>query len=423
MSVRLASWILAASAAGACVGQDEDLQRQIQRALADARPALSEHLDDARRSGTRPGELALLCLAGLHDGMDPDRAPLQRALARLGKAKPSQTYDLALRLLVLEACSTFPDRERLARRDLSSLLAHRSPQGAFQYYERPSTWDLSNTQYGALGLRAAAAMGLTVRKEVWTKLARTVAAQQAPDGGFCYAPRQSTWEPYPSMTAAGIAVLAVCRQALGGSRRLSAELDAQLDRGWAWLANHADAIGAEAVRWSYYFHYGLERAAILCDVVRVGGKTDWYAKGAEMLVERQLPGGGWQSRHDGHPGHHISKGRGDSVPTAFAVLFLRRKFQKYAGPITTRIVRLVNIGVRSKPAEVDECARQLANKGKAAMPEVVRAMRSDVAPQRQVAAKVLDAVVGGRFGFDPDADRDDNRRAVRKAELWYLKNR
>ena len=83
---------------------------------------------------------------------------MKRALARLGKAKPKQTYDIALRLLVLEACPVFPDREKLAKKDLSSLLANRSTQGAFQYYERPSTWDLSNTQYGALGLRAAAAM-------------------------------------------------------------------------------------------------------------------------------------------------------------------------------------------------------------------------------------------------------------------------
>ena len=41
----------------------------------------------------------------------------------------------------------------------------------------------------------------------------------------------------------------------------------------------------------------------------------------------------------------------------------------------------------------------------------------------KVAAKVLDAVVGERFGFDPDADRDGTRSAVKKAELWYLKNR
>ena len=111
------------------------------------------------------------------------------------------------------------------------------------------------------------------------------------------------------------------------------------------------------------------------------------------------------------------------MPTAFAVLFLRRRFEKRAGPITARVIRLVNIGERSKRADVDECARQLVARGKDAMAEVIRAMRSDVAPRRQVAAQALPAIAGDSFGFDPSLDRDGNRRAVRRAELWCLKNR
>ena len=414
---------LLALAAAPCAAQDAALKRLIQRTLEDARPALVDHLKAATRRDQRPGELALLCLAGLHDGLRTDEGPLQRALARLGRAKPKQTYDLALRLLVLQECTTFPGRQKLAKADFKKLLKHRCDEGAFQYHERPGGWDLSNTQYGALGLRAASAMGLPVRREVWTKLAREVSRSQAPDGGFCYTPRVSSWDPYPSMTVAGVAVLAICRQALGDTGKHVKELDRRIEQAWAWLDQHKDAIGSPQERWSHYFHYGLERAAILCDVTKVGGRTDWYAKGAEMFVEEQLSGGGWSSSSDGHPGHHLSNRRGDSVPTAFAILFLRRKFQKDIGPITQRIVRLVNIGPRSEAADVEECARQLAKKGKAAMPEVVRAMRSEVGPQRRVAAKVLDAVVGERFGFDPDGDRDGNRSAVRKAELWFLKNR
>ena len=414
---------LLALAAAPCAAQDAALERHIQRTLERARPALVDHLEAAMRRDQRAGELALLCLAGLHDGLPADGPPLKRALARLGKAKPKQTYDLALRLLVLQACPTFPGREKLAKADLKKLLKHRCDEGAFQYHERPGGWDLSNTQYGALGLRAARAMGLQVRREVWTKLAREVSRSQAPDGGFCYTPRVSGWDPYASMTVAGVAVLAICRQALGGAGKHVQELDRRIEEAWGWLDRHRHTIGSPQERWSYYFHYGLERAAILCDVTKVGGRTDWYAKGAEMFVEQQLSKGGWSSLTDGHPGQHLSNRRGDSVPTAFAVLFLRRKFQKDIGPVTQRIVRLVNIGPRSQAADVEECARQLAKQGKAAMPEVVRAMRSEVGPQRQVAAKVLDAVAGERFGFDPDADRDGNRGAVRKAELWYLKNR
>ena len=86
----------------------------------------------------------------------------------------------------------------------------------------------------------------------------------------------------------------------------------------------------------------------------VGGKTDWHAKGARMLIEDQRSGGGWSSSQDVFPGSHLSNGRGDSVPTAFAVLFLRRRFQKNAGPITGSVVRLANIGPRSGPAAVED---------------------------------------------------------------------
>ena len=86
-------------------------------------------------------------------------------------------------------------------------------------------------------------------------------------------------------------------------------------------------------------------------------------------------------------------------------------------------MRLVNIGPKSGQADVDECARQLAAQGIEAMRVVTRAMRSDVLPQRRVAAQALQAIAGEQFGFDPDKGRDDNRAAVRRAELWYLKNR
>lgn len=409
--------------AAPCSGQQTSLQEDILRALAHARPALTAHLKASVRQATRPGELALLCLAGLHDELSVSDPALGAALARLAKAKPSETYDLALRLTVLEAWPEFPGRMKLAKQDLRKLLRHRSPEGAFQYRERPSTWDLSNTQYGALGLRAAVGMGLKVPREVWTKLARTIGSNQARSGGFDYSRVRTGTAGYPSMTVAGIAVLAICRQALGDGDARGRKLDAQVARAWSWLAQKRAAIGSNKQRWPLYFHYGLERAAILCDVALVGDEVDWYAQGARMLIDAQRAGGGWSSSQDAYPGSHLSDGRGDSVPTAFAVLFLRRKFKKVAGPLTARVVRLVNIGPRSKQSDVEACAEQLVAQGKAAMPSVVKAMLSDVAPRRRVAAIALPLITGSSFGFDADGDRSANRAAVRRAELWFLKNR
>lgn len=409
--------------AAPCSGQQTSLQDDVLRALANARPALTDHLEASVRRATRPGELALLCLAGLHDGLPMTDPALGAALARLAKAEPSETYDLALRLTVMETCPEFPDRLELAQQDLSKLLRHRSPKGAFQYRERPSTWDLSNTQYGALGLRAAVGMGLKVPRDVWVKLARTIGSNQARSGGFDYSRLRSGTASYPSMTVAGIAVLAICRQAVGVDSVRGKKLGAQVDRAWKSLAQKRGEIGSTKQRWPFYFHYGLERAAILCDVTLVGDEVDWYAQGARMLINEQRAGGGWSSSQDAYPGSHLSDGRGDSVPTAFAVLFLRRKFRKVAGPITARVVRLVNIGPHSKQADVEACAEGLVARGKAAMPDVVKAMCSDVLTQRRVASIALPAIAGSNFGFDADRDRAANRAAVRRAELWFLKNR
>ncbi len=405
-------------AAAAPLSAQGDLDADVRHALDAARPALMAHLRAVTDDG-RPGELALLLLAAVHDGVDPADKVFDKAVKRLQKANPGQTYDLALRLLVLEALPSFPEREKIAAADTKELLKHRDRRGGFGYERNSGSWDLSNTQYGALGLRAGKALGADVDRSVWSKLAAEIGEQQNSYGGFGYAGKVEGLDAYASMTAAGIAVLAICRQNLGGQQQ---ELDQRIARSWKWFDRNADTIGAETERWSFYFHYGLERAAILSDVTTVGG-DDWYRKGAYMFVHLQLPGGGWTSTADGYQGTHLDRGCGDGVPTAFAILFLRRKFQKDVVPITAHVVRLVNIGPRSPDKDVEACAQQLLQRGKEAMPDVLQALRSDVEPQRRAAAKALAAIAGESFGYDPAQDATGNRDAVRAAELWYLRHR
>lgn len=403
--------------------QSSELRQRIGEALEQARPALLAHLAAARGSDMRCGALALLVLAALHDGVPASEPTLARAIARLRHAEPNQTYDVALRLTVLAACPTFPDRDVLARKDTDRLLEHCGDHGGFQYYRKPSTWDLSNTQYAALGLRAAVALGQDVPRAVWQRMADTIGANQGDHGGFQYSRVHTTCRADASMTIAGIAVLAICRQQLDGGPALRARIGKQIERAWDWLAAHDEAIGSRSVRWSYYLHYGLERAAILTDVEKIGGRIDWYARGAEMFVDAQLGGGGWRSSVDGLPGQHLSRERGDLVPTAFAVLFLRRRFQKQAGPITPRVLHIVNVGPASSDGDIAACAKQLAARGIAAMPEVVQGLHSDVVQRRRAAAQALDGICGQRFGFDPERARAANRRAVRAVELWFLQRR
>ena len=396
------------------------LAAAVTQALDDARPALLAHLQETAARPGRAGELALVLLAATHDGVDAKDRRFAVAVERLAAAQPDGTYDLALRLMVMEAYPDFPDRARLAAADAKALLACRDRNGAFGYNPRPGRWDLSNTQYGALGLRAAAAIGVPIERAVWSRLASAIGDEQDNYGGWDY--EQGDGVAYASMTAAGIAVMAICQQHLAGDGEAPKWIEQKIARGWQWLARNEAAIGNPQIRSSYYFHYGLERAAILCDVQKVGD-VDWYAVGAKMLCDEQASGGGWTSGVDHGGGSHLTKGRGDMVPTAFAVLFLRRRFQKIAGPITPRVVVLANLGPSSRPEDVDACAKGLIARGKAALPEVLYALRSEVRTQRQAAAEALRALAGRDFGYDPAQDPLHSRDQIHAAELWHLRNR
>lgn len=412
--------VAAPAAAGAAAQDPAKLAERVAQALDDARPALLAHLQETTNRRNCAGELALILLAATHDGVDPKDKRFVAAVEELAAAQALGTYDLALRLMVMEALPDFPDRKKLAAADARALLLCRDAPGAFGYNARPGRWDLSNTQYGALGLRAAAALGIAIERGVWSKLADVIGDEQDSYGGWDY--DQGGGAAYASMTAAGIAVMAICQQQLAAGGEAPKWIDQKLARGWQWFARNAKVIGSSNERSSFYFHYGLERAAILCDVQKVG-ELDWYAAGATMLCESQDDGGGWRSISDLGSGITLTKGRGDMVPTAFAILFLRRKFQKVAGPITPRVVVFANLGPQSKPEDVEACAKGLIARGKSALPEVLHALRSEVGTQRQAAALALRALAGQDFGFDPARDPLQSRDAIHAAELWYLRNR
>lgn len=403
--------------AALAVAQDAT-DAEIAAALQRARPALLAAVAAMTTDGS-VGQLGLVCLAALHDGVAADDAVLAAALQRLADLPAYQTYDLALRLLVAEACPTFPGRVARAKADAAQLLRHRT-SGAFQYMPGSGQWDLSNTQYAALGLRAAASLGVELPRSVWIELADEVSGSQRGDGGFAYTKHGT--EATPSMTVAGIAVLAICRQATATSGRKLPEIDRRLQRAWKWMERHVRAIGELAQAYSFYFHYGLERAAILEDVTEVAA-TDWYHRGARMFVDAQRSDGGWSTPH----GMVMVRGKpteSSPVDTAFAVLFLRRKFQKIAGPITPeRTIVLAALSQQSTVSDVDNCVAGLVRRGKAALPDVLLALRGEVVPRRRAAVAALRRIAGEDFGIDAEQDAAHNAAALRRAELWHLKNR
>jgi hypothetical protein len=81
--------------------------------------------------------------------------------------------------------------------------------------------------------------------------------------------------------------------------------DPRNKKGWTGTTFNASALG------DLYFLWCLERVAVIYDLKEIGGK-DWYAWGAEVLVESQKADGSWVDKH------------GDVLDTCFALLFLTR---------------------------------------------------------------------------------------------------
>ena len=223
-----------------------------------------------------------------------------------------------------------------------------------------STWgypahrdDHSNTQYAYLGLRAARDCGARIPNQVFQKGIETMLARQEADGPkvprvlpspdpdaspyvIHAGDRARGWSYLPdppvatgSMTTAGIAVLAICNDALMRPKRVSAytgkmerDVARAVQDGFAWLDVNFDVTknpGRGAPAWHYYYLYGLERAAVLGGRALIG-QHDWYLDGARYLVAKQQGDGHWSTGALGDDLYEAS----DLLDTAWAVLFLAR---------------------------------------------------------------------------------------------------
>jgi hypothetical protein len=180
------------------------------------------------------------------------------------------------------------------------------------------SYDLSNTQFAVLGLRAAENAGARVPRTTWERALALYEKHQSPtDKGWPYVgtdpERKTVASSSHAMTAAGAYSYMICKGSLDG--RLSPEelgklapvqgaLD-YLDRKWK--------VDATGIGDAYYWLYSLERMCMAGSLGQVG-THDWYYEGAGWILAQQEPKGGWSANH------------GTMADTCFALLFLRRAY-------------------------------------------------------------------------------------------------
>jgi hypothetical protein len=183
--------------------------------------------------------------------------------------------------------------------------------------------DNSNTQYGALGLRACFDAGITFEEQLIVRAAKWWMECQGPpeDGaaanavqsggdarprGWNYKMAGADGEAYGSMTAGGVGSVVIYDYMLKKDWKKNPIANAGVS--WLNLKWDVKANPGKGGAWHYYYLYGLERAGILYDTTLIG-KHDWYLEGARLLLDAQDGNGSWQTQ---------------TWDTCFAILFLKK---------------------------------------------------------------------------------------------------
>jgi len=258
----------------------------------------------------RSGVASLVVYTLLHCGVSPRHSAILQALEHLAAFPADRTYSLSCQVLALAASGDPACRPQLALL-VQQLLSWQESSGGWSYPQIHA--DLSNTQIAAFSLRAAANAGIEVPPDRWSKMVDFAMRHREPrhrteTSGFSYLPADTVTG---SMTAAGISLLALCREALGERMppRVRGEVEAAIQDGLSWLdANWSVSHNPKKGDFHLYYLYGLERIGALLGLDRIG-EHDWYAEGAQWLVRSQGSDGDWQ---------------GSAVDTCFGLLFLER---------------------------------------------------------------------------------------------------
>ena len=369
--------------------QDADFRKRVAAAVRGGAAWLLQELAGAMPHWLRDkpeerytfggGRLALAVLTLLHAEVDAGDPVLAAAIAELRRRKITDTYSLATGLMALSQLyappreaemvrngslarrsrRTLPDGDRnLAQKWLDRLLDNRDtrvdPEETLRFdYDGGRRFDNSASQYGLLGLDAAALCGLDIAPSTWAASADHFLKAQCPARGapqpFALVthaelaaspgvdPQPRPWRapargfsyqdpeepPYGSLTAASLAGMVVARAGMQteprAHRRRLRELDAAIEAGFGWIAReftarHNPGFCAKNDKHWHYWLYSLERACELAGVAWIDGR-DWHYEGALQLLSQQQKNGSF--RADQAETMTVEA-------TCFAVLFLKK---------------------------------------------------------------------------------------------------
>jgi hypothetical protein len=286
------------------------------------------------------GPTAMATYALLECGEGAQSPKMVAALKWLSTNKAIKTYELGIRCNVwLIANAQTKGKYFACLQDDADTLVHAvadrtlpgsgtvpgktiSGDGSYTYdaTQGPVTGsDGSNSQYGVLGVWGAARGGrYEVPDEYWSKIMKCWWDRQNVDGGWGYVKSQPS---SGTMAAAGVATMFVCYDNLfsGSFIKCTSSGDfGPIQRGLDWFDHNFEAVlSGKALLTNnvgdpFYFFYGVERVG-LASGYKYFGTSDWFKLGADNLLAKMNPGGGW-----------VGGAGGADVTTSYALLFLVR---------------------------------------------------------------------------------------------------
>ena len=312
----------------------ERVRQSIQRAV---RYLLNERTADGywrENAAYRGGNPALVVLALLNAGVDPNSPELRGPIRQLSTEVARSTYTSSLIVMALAEADPIKYRQQI-RTHVEFLLTKQYADGGFGYGfdQNNQGWaDSSNSQFAILALHEAQLAGIDIDRRVWQRAQNYwEAAYDQNSGSFAY--RTNAGTQTGSMTCAGICSAFLIAENLNPGASIvngnqvtccqSPPINPLVDGGLIWLGKHFSVERNPTVPANdhhaaarYYYLYSLERTGRITGR-RFIGKNDWYREGTKQLLQNQDLKGGWRGVD--------TLGEGDAlVCTSMALLFLSK---------------------------------------------------------------------------------------------------
>ena len=354
---------LAASVAPAATTQE--IQQTIDRAKAflyeKQMPDRTWEYETRHGGGQKTGQTALAVYALLCAGESAQDERIAPALEYLRKTPATGVYALGLRCQIWLMLPPTNEVRAAMNRDANVLVRglKRGAGHASGFYDYlmgggGDNYSHSRSQYGVLGVWAAAQMGLAIPREYWFVVEKAWLEHQDPSsGGWNYIWRRDDYPVTPGMTAVGVATLFITQDYLRAADAANCAGNPRneaIDRGMNYLSNNFHLVATNE-RYDrdmpYSTLYSIERVGVASGYKYFNG-IDWYQKGADWLVTKQ--------KKDGSFPEEFSSVK--HYTTGLAILFLIR------GSSPLLMNKLDYSAARAGPATAEQAERpRAANTG------------------------------------------------------------